>query len=127
MAEITMTKDRVAGLTVLTVTGEVTGREIVDEIARYFTGEPTKHILWDCCEAGLKGLTASDVKVIVDETRRHTHLRPGGKTALFTCADVAYGIGRMIEQTLNATDSAVEFMSFRDRAAALAWLGAGEA
>jgi hypothetical protein len=114
--------DRAADLTVQTISGTVTASDVVDAFAKYFAGVPTKYILWDCCDAELKGLKATDVKVIVDETRRYTHLRPGGRTALFTCADVAYGIGRMIDQALSATDSPVEFRTFRDRAAALAWL-----
>jgi hypothetical protein len=127
VCEIETTIDRAADLTVHTVSGDVTAPEIVDALHRYFAGVPTKYILWDLCEADLTGLTASDVRMIAQTARRYTHLRPGGRTALLACSDFVYGLGRMLEQTLSASESPVEAMTFHDRDAALAWLGQGEA
>ena len=122
MAEITTTIDRSANLTVNIVRGEVTVPGTVDFLAEYSKTEPTKCILWDFTEALLEHLTAHDVRAIAQEVRRYAHLRPGGKTAMVVSSQFGYGMGRVIDQTQSATDSPVEFRTFRDRAAALAWL-----
>jgi len=123
MGRIETTIDRDANLTVRTVTGEVTAQEIVDALAAYLAGEVTRYILWDCREALWDRLTGSDVRNIAQATLKHSGRRPGGRTALLVSSAAAFGMARMIDQSLSASDSPVEFQTFYDRAAALAWLG----
>lgn len=122
MAEIVTTIDRERDLTVQTVKGEVTVKEVLNALAAYYASEPTKYILWDFSEAAVERLTASDVRTIAQATPQYAARRAGGKTALVFSAAFAYGLGRMFEQTLDVSGAPVDHMSFRDRASALEWL-----
>ena len=123
MAPIEVSVDREADLTVLTVTGEVTARQILEVIAGYYAASPTKHVLWDLSAAALDRVTASEVKPLVQASEQYTAGRVGGKTAMVFSSASAYGLGRLFDQLRQVSDAPVETMSFRDRASALAWLG----
>jgi hypothetical protein len=123
MAEIVTTVDRDRDLTLRTVQGEVTAQELLAALASYYAGEPTKNILWDFSEAALERLTASEVRMIAQETERYTAGRAGGKTALVFSSTFAYGLGRMFELSRDGRSAPVDYGSFRDRASALAWIG----
>lgn len=125
MAEIQTTIDREQDLTVQTVKGELTSRELLDALASYYAGEPTRNILWDLTEAKLERLTSSEVRALAQATVQYAHQRVGGKTALVLSSAFAYGMGRMFDQSRNVSGAPVDHMSFLDRAAALAWLGGG--
>ena len=125
MCEIETTIDVHADLTVHTVTGGVKVQDILDELRRYFAGVPTRFILWDFTAAGLEELSTNDVRSIVLDARKYAPMRPAGRTAFVVASDVAFGLGRMLDQALGALESPTELMTFRDRAAALAWLEAG--
>lgn len=122
MADIATTIDRDRDLTVRTVKGEVTAQELMDALAEYYAGEPTRNILWDFTEAMLERLTVSEVRGLAQATRLHATRRAGGKTALVFSSASAFGLGRVFDQSQSASDTPVDHMSFRDRAAALAWL-----
>lgn len=123
MGQIETTIDRDADLTVRTVAGEVTAEELLDALATYRAGEVTRYILWDCHEASWDRLTGSEVRSIAQAALGHSGRRPGGRTALLVSSAAAFGMARMIDQSLSASDSPVEFQTFYDRAAAMAWLG----
>lgn len=122
MAPIEVSVDREADLTVLTVTGAVIAREILDVIAAYFAARPTKHVLWDLSAAAVDRVKAGEVKPLVQASQQYTAGRAGGKTAMVFSSAGAYGLGRMLDQLRQVGDSPVEYGSFRDRDAALAWL-----
>jgi hypothetical protein len=122
VAPIEVSVDRDADLTEVTVIGEVTAQEILDVIAAYFAARPTKHVLWDLSAAALDQVTAGEVKPLVRQSRQYTVGREGGRTAMVFSSAGAYGLGRMLDQLRQVADSPVEYGSFRDRDAALAWL-----
>jgi hypothetical protein len=124
MAPVVSQIDRDADLTVRTVTGDVTARQLLDALATSRHGEPTRFVLWDFREAQLERLTASEVRGLAQATERYAAGRAGGKTALVFSSDFAYGLGRLFDQTRNVSGAPVDYMSFRDQAAALAWLAA---
>lgn len=127
MAEIVTTIDRDRDLTVRTVKGAVAMQELLETLATYHDAQPTRSVLWDFSEAQLERLTGSEVSTLAQLTARQAEGRPGGRTALVFASELAFGLGRMFDQTRNVSGSPVEYMSFRDRAAALAWLGGSEA
>jgi hypothetical protein len=122
VAPIEMSVDRGADLTVMTVTGEVTAREILDAIATIYAGGRTTCVLWDFTSAQLERVRASEVKPLVQAIQPFTAGLAGGKTAMVFSSAAAYGLGRIFDQLRQAWNSPVETRSFRDRAAALAWL-----
>jgi hypothetical protein len=126
VAPIEVSVDREADLTVLTATGEVTAREILDVIAAYYAARPTKNVLWDLSAAALEHVTANEVKPLVQASQQYTAGRVGGKTAMVFSSVSAYGLGRLFDQLRQVRDTPVETMSFHDRAAAMAWLAGKE-
>jgi hypothetical protein len=114
--------DRAADLTVRTVSGEVTARDLLDAITAGSTDAPTRFVLWDFTEAQLDGLAASEVRALADSAAPRARGRPGGRTALVFSSESAFGLGRIFDQLRTVRDAPVEYRSFRDRAAAMKWL-----
>jgi len=79
--------------------------------------------MWDLTGADLRSITASDVQDFVDLTNSLTASRAGGKTALVVSATPAYGMGRMYELSKDVSADQIGRKTFRDRHAALEWLG----
>lgn len=120
--QVESTIDRGKSLTVQTVRGEVTAQEILDAIAAFYAGEPTRNILWDFSEAGPGSLTSDEIRSIAKATARGARQRVGGRTAFVFSSTFAYAMGRMFDQWVSASGAPVEYVSFRDRESALAWL-----
>lgn len=123
MGEITLEMDRERDLTVRAIVGDVPVQQLVDALATYFAGEPTLNVLLDFTEAVLGRLSSGDVRLLARVTQQYADRRAGGKTALVVGSAIGYGLGRMFEQLRHASGAPVEYKTFRDRAAALEWLG----
>jgi len=79
--------------------------------------------MWDLTDAEPGSVTASDVQEFVDLTNSLTASRAGGKTALVVATTFAYGMGRMYEISKDVSGDEIDRKTFRDRKAALEWLG----
>jgi len=110
-------------LTIHTASGEISADEILRRIRSYYEGEVTRLLMWDLSDADLRSLSASDVQNMVDLTNSLTAPRAGGKTALVVSTTLAYGMGRMYELSKDAFGDEIDRKMFRDREAALEWLG----
>jgi hypothetical protein len=115
--------DGAADLTVRTVSGVATAWDLHDAIAAGSADAPTRFVLWDFTEAQLDGLAANEVRALADSAAPRAAGRPGGRTALVFDSESAFGLGRIFDQLRTVRDAPVEYRSFRDRAAAMAWLG----
>ena len=110
-------------LTIHTASGEISADEILRRIRSYYEGQVTRLLMWDLSDADLRSLSASDVQNMVDLTNSLTAPRAGGKTALVVSTTPAYGMGRMYELSKDASGDEIDRKMFRDREAALEWLG----
>jgi len=110
-------------LTIHTASGEISADEILRRIRSYYEGQVTRLLMWDLSDADLRSLSASDVQNMVDLTNSLTAPRAGGKTALVVSTTLAYGMGRMYELSKDAFGDEIDRKMFRDREAALEWLG----
>lgn len=122
MATFTTTIDSERELTAHTVTGTATAQELAGAINSYYAGPVTKLILWDFTDAQLNLITASQIKDLVDLTKRYAALRVGGKTAFVASSDLGFGLGRMFDIQQEANAAPVSHQSFRTKAKALEWL-----
>jgi hypothetical protein len=109
-------------LTVRTVRGELSARQLLDAIAAAHAEEPTRYVLWDFTAAQLDRLTASEVRGLAEAEAQRARGRPGWKTALVFSPESALGLGAMFDELRNVLGAPMEYRSFRHRAAAMAWL-----
>ncbi len=79
--------------------------------------------MWDLAGADLRSLAASDVRGFIDLINSLTEPRAGRKTAPVVSTTLAYGMGRMYELSKSFSDTRIDRKAFRDRKAALEWLG----
>lgn len=123
MAQIRTTRVESQNLTVFTVTGDVTGKELIDATTAYLTGQATLHTLWDCTSAGTVEISSDDIEEIVENAKRLGGARKGGKTAWVWSEQFGYGLSRMA--TIKADLRAVPFEArvFHTIAEAKSWLG----
>ena len=120
MAEIETSIDSQIGLTVQTLSGRLTSREILTKLDEYYRGETTLLILWDFTNATWSGITSAELRATVKEGKKYS--RKGGKTALVFATDVDFGIGRMLEAYAYLEGFDFVFNSFRDMREAELWL-----
>ena len=80
-------------LTIHTVSGEITARELIEKIESYYSGRVTRLLLWDFSEASFGKIKADEVAKIAKLTKKYSQRRKGGKTALIFMSDVGYGLG----------------------------------
>jgi hypothetical protein len=115
--------DKEANLTIQTVNGIISGKEIMNAIDNYYNEISTKLILWDFTNADLKGIDSKDVKEIVYLTKKYAKLRLNGKTAMVFSSDFDFGMGRMYEIKQEVTSPEIVLhRSFKNRNEALTWL-----
>ena len=123
MAIVETQIDSSASMTVHTVQGVITTKEILTVVDNYYKGTITKLILWNFLESELTPISAEDVRELASLTKKYCKSRPGGKTALVFGRLADYGIGRMFQVLSEISDDNVEFMPFNDMSSAVEWLG----
>ncbi len=114
--------DRQQDLTTYKVAGPVTASEIIQAIEDFYSGEPTRKVLWIMTEASFDELTSEDVRRMAQTTEKFSHMRKTGKTALVFSGEVGFGLGRMHEAFRDLEASPVRQESFRSLDEALRWL-----
>jgi hypothetical protein len=113
-------------LTIHSIHGKVTAKELSEKIESFYAVNPTRLALWDFSEADLKEITAEDIRTLAEFTQRFLPLRGQGKTALVFSTDFTFGLGRMYDITQNLGKSDVVHRSFRNKNEALEWLNEAE-
>jgi len=114
------------------VSGDATIRKIIghptfDEILRilkdFYSGTPTRHVIWDLSAASLEKLKIDDLDRLGDFVMKYAHLREGGKTAFIASRDLEYGLGRTIDSLAESKNSPITTHTFRSFREAAEWIG----
>lgn len=122
MGEIQTRVDRKRDLTVQTVSGNVSGDDLILAIREFFAGDKTSHTLWDFRDADLSSLSGETVRRVAAEAFRLTNQIPSGKTAIVAHSDLVFGLGRMFEAFQEISRSSRSHQTFRSMGAALEWI-----
>jgi hypothetical protein len=109
-------------LTVITVSGPITSREIIAQLERFYAGQPTANVLWDFRQAEIPQVAREDLAPILTVAKRLARAREGGKTALVFSRDSAYGVGQMYEEMSRLHDYPISQAVFRSDSEAMEWL-----
>ena len=110
-------------LTILTLdSGETTFEEIAAAVKNLYEKAPTKNVLWDASKGSVANLTKEHIENLASFSPRFGSLRKGGKTALYSPGDTAFGLSRMFEIIGNIRDVPIQIKVFRDKGEAIKWL-----
>ena len=123
MAEITTHVDHSKELTIHTIVGVVTGREILDKVREVLEGTPTRFVIWDFSAADVTAVSRDAMEQAVGVNKALGGVRRGGKTALILTSDLAFGLGRVYETLMQLREAPFELQAFRSLEEAGAWLG----
>ncbi len=122
MAEIKVVKDTLNDMTIFVVRGGLSTEEIIDKVKDYYSGNPTRLVLWDMTEAATVGdIATAELKQIINTVKNLWEKRFRGKTAIVISTDVDFGLGRiyMVHAEFNLP---YKYAIFRDVVAARKWL-----
>jgi len=125
MAKIIKRTDSENDMTVFTVIGKVTAKELVTAITDFYETSVTSNVLWDLTESDVSEISSIDVKAIADLSFKYAKKRSSGKTAIVGNEDLTFGLSRMYEMTKEAFELPFETRTFRDIDEARNWLLSG--
>jgi hypothetical protein len=123
---IETTIDNQRNLTVHKCLKEITGRDILETIQKFYKGSPTANILWDLSNASMKEVSKETVGVALNIIRSNKLNRQPGKTAIVTPLDFKYGMARMFQIMSNTDDLPFNVGVFKNYNKASQWLIAEE-
>ena len=110
-------------LTVHTCRGVIMAQNLISAIQALYDSVPTLHHLWDLTEANLSHVAGEEVQKIAEFPTKYVPARVGGKTAIVSPSDAAFGLGRMYEALAGSAGQKATIRVFRSLAEANAWLG----
>lgn len=119
---ITTIRDEARDLTAHLCEGRVAIEEIAETIRKFYSGVPTRHVLWDLTEADVSDIHSSQIESLADLVKSIAHSRSGGKTALVAASDLSFGLSRVYQALAEITDQASELQVFRSVEEARAWI-----
>ncbi len=122
MADISYYLDEANDLTIYTLTGKVTAAEIKHTIEQFYSGQITKHVLWDLTDSDVSALSKPEVESIAFTPRTATEKRQQGKTAIVAPDDLVYGLSRMYQSLTHLENQPFETRVFRIKDDAMNWL-----
>lgn len=122
MAKIIKRIDSEKDMTVFTVIGKVSVKEIVAAITDFYETSITSNVLWDLTESNVSEISSTEVKAIADLSFKYAEKRSSGKTAIVGNEDLTFGLSRMYEMTKEAFELPFETRTFRDIDKARTWL-----
>jgi hypothetical protein len=122
--QITRLRHSDCDVTEWTIVGRVTYAEIKRALAVYNGGPTSLFVLWDFSLADVKLIRSEDIFEMSEAAKARARLRAGGKTALVTNSDLAFGLARMYQSYREIAQVELPFMSFRTRVEAISWLKA---
>jgi hypothetical protein len=123
MGEITISYEPDNDLIIFTVTGEVSGKEILDKYQFFMAKEPTKLVIWDITGGTLSDMSSELIRNVSIQLKKHNGRRKGRKTALVCPSDIDYGPGRMFMAFAEIHSLPYEIQVFRDIISARKYLG----
>jgi len=119
---VTIKTDHDKKLTIFTVTGKPTFQEAMETFKEFYTGTPTRNVLWDFRKASLAFISAENAEVLLDFTKHHVKSRAGGKTAALVSNELDYGISRMIQISTELKGIPLKIEVFRSVEEVNQWL-----
>ena len=113
-------------LTIFTVSGTVTAREIASAIRSFYAGEVTLYSLWDFSQGNIES-TDDEVWNLARSVRAlNLSIRTGGKTAIVAEAGASFGLAKMYQLITDTLTLPFEIRAFRNIEEAHHWLGGGD-
>ena len=109
-------------LTTFKVVGILDFDAVMSAVKAFYTGKPTKHVLWDAKDATDVKLTSDEVGTIARLRERFEGKREAGKTALVAHKDIVFGLSRMFEVQSSLERAPYDVMVFRNTDDACKWL-----
>jgi hypothetical protein len=119
---ITSSRDERMDLTIVTVEGPVSARQVREQIVGFLTGEPTQLVIWDLRRGSISDISADDIRMLVSAGAPHADRRRGGRTAIVCIHDVDFGLSRMFQIVAELQHIPFEIGVFRQMDAAMRWL-----
>ena len=129
---ITTSVDAERNLTIHTMSGRLTFKEITQTLDTFYRKEHyPQFVLWDGRDATIVDLSQDEIRQLAVYSKRFKDLGyaiPNGKRALLAPTSVDYGLARMIGslKDILASDVPFEVRTFRDHDEAVAWLTDGK-
>ncbi len=117
--------DQSKQLTTFTINGEATFEEVGAAIKGLYAEAPTRNVFWDCSNGSVANLTTEHVEKLASLSPRFGKAREGGKTALYSPGDMAFGLSRMFEIIGKLRKVPIQLKVFRDKDKAKQWLEEG--
>lgn len=111
-------------LTEKVVVGDLTTRDIEQELDRFYAGPITKHVLWDLSCATFESISAGDVAKISAKVGHlvKPRLGGGGKSAIVSTSGLGFGMSRMYQAYREVGQEELPYMTFATRQEAIDWL-----
>jgi hypothetical protein len=122
MADIETTIDDENNLTVFTVKGELTAKEIIHHASEYYAEKSTRFVLWDVTGGTVGAISNDDFRQIAEQMKNYTSKRKHGKTAFVVKSDLDFGLGRMYGAFAEIEDLPVAYRTFRTVEEAKKWI-----
>ena len=118
--------DKSKNLTIFTVSGTVTAREIASAIRSFYAGEVTLYSLWDLRQGNIES-TDDEVWNLARAVRTlNLSIRTGGKTAMVAGEGAIFGLARMYQHIADTMTLPFEIRAFNDMEDAYHWLAGGD-
>jgi hypothetical protein len=113
-------------LTIFTVSGKVTAREIAIAIRSFYAGKITLHALWDFRQGNVE-LTEEEIwNLARSVSTLNLSTRRGGKTAFVVIEGSPFGLAKMYQLIAKTMSLPFEIKVFTDLEEANLWLGGGD-
>jgi hypothetical protein len=122
MATIETTRDDENDLTVFTVKGELTAKEILHFASEYYAKKTTRLVLWDVTSGTAGAISNDDFRQIAEQMKNYTSKRKGGKTAFVVKSNLDFGLGRMYGAFAEIEHLPVAYRTFRTIEEAKNWI-----
>jgi hypothetical protein len=122
MSTISKKIDLSKQLTSFSIHGEATFEEVGAAIKGLYEEAPTRNVFWDCSNGSVAKLTTEHVEKLASLSPRFGNARKGGKTALYSPGDMAFGLSRMFEIIGKLRKVPIQLKVFRDKDEAKLWL-----
>jgi len=109
-------------LTILTATGAAPFNELIQALETFYTGSPTKNLIWDCSQVTEINILNRELQTIVQYAKKHSGKRPGGNTALIANSTLKFGLARMTSIFAELVGLPWKMKIFKNLDAAMEWI-----
>lgn len=123
MGTVDTSVDDQRDLTVFIFHGEIDIQALKQKVLQYYTGRPTKDVIWDMTDAKLMIKQSSELRDVVRIAKQYSQNRKEGRTAIVSPDDTGFGFGRMYGSYAEIEGLPYEYGVFRDVKGAKKWIG----